>query len=176
MLDSLISGTFIPNLQFSKVISPTQLAVFLVKNIKASDATPPSSSVCCVEGAHSATGSPSQTYLWANYDTSDPTSVRHDIRMLSHELAEWLMDPRGDNSTPAWKDPQTGSCASKLEVGDPMHNAPLPPAIVMSGYSYHVQELAFFSWFFNGPSVASYGAGGSFTSNGTFSGPAPACP
>jgi hypothetical protein len=177
VLASLLSGAFVPNLQASKVISPTKLAVFLVKNIKASDAAPPSRSDCCVEGAHSATGSPSQTYLWANYDTSDPTSDRHDIRMLTHELAEWLMDPRGDNSTPAWSDPQSsGACASTLEVGDPMHDAALPPALVMNGYSYHVQELAFFSWFFNGPSVPSYGAGGSFSSNGTFSGPAPACP
>ena len=57
-----------------------------------------------------------------------------------------------------------------------MLHAAVPPALVMNGYSYHVQELAFFSWFFNGPSVPSYGAGGYFSSNGTFSGPAPACP
>ena len=176
VLASLLSGAFVPNLQASKVISPTQLAVFLVKNIKASGATPPTSSDC-LGGQHLAIGSPSQTYLWANYATADQTSDDHDILGLTHELAEWLMDPRADNATPAWNNPESaGTCSTKLEVGDPMLHAAVPPALVMNGYSYHVQELAFFSWFFNGPNAPSYGAGGYFSSNGTFSGPAPACP
>ena len=50
------------------------------------------------------------------------------------------------------------------------------PAIMMNGKSYQMQELGFFSWFFNRNGDPSIGAGGKFSANGTFSGSAKACP
>jgi hypothetical protein len=38
---------------------------------------------------------------------------------------------------------------------------------------YDTQELAFFNWFFGGDSI---GAGGVYSNNGTFGGPAAPCP
>jgi hypothetical protein len=45
-----------------------------------------------------------------------------------------------------------------------------------NGYTYNLVELAYFSWFFNARTTPSLGAGGAFSSNGTFKGPANACP
>jgi hypothetical protein len=50
------------------------------------------------------------------------------------------------------------------------------PPITMNGKEYQMQELAFFSWYFNEAGAPSVGAGGKFSSNGTFQGPAKACP
>ena len=44
---------------------------------------------------------------------------------------------------------------------------------MQNGYAYHVQELAFFSWFFGEPSL---GAGGLFSNNGSFTRNALPCP
>ena len=48
--------------------------------------------------------------------------------------------------------------------------------ITMDGFTYLPQEFAYFSWFFNDPSTPSLGAGGIFSSDGTFTGPSKACP
>jgi hypothetical protein len=46
------------------------------------------------------------------------------------------------------------------------------PAVKMSnGYSYHLQELAFLSWFYNAQGDPSIGAGGKFSDHATFKGP-----
>jgi hypothetical protein len=37
--------------------------------------------------------------------------------------------------------------------------------VMPNGYTYHLQELAFFSWFFGAPSI---GIHGWFSNNGTF--------
>jgi hypothetical protein len=39
-----------------------------------------------------------------------------------------------------------------------------------------LQELAFFSWYFNAHTTPSLGEGGKFSSNGTFGGPSKTCP
>jgi hypothetical protein len=46
--------------------------------------------------------------------------------------------------------------------------------VTMNGKTYHVQELAFFSWFYH--SKPSLGVNGLFSNNGTFTTAAPACP
>jgi hypothetical protein len=40
----------------------------------------------------------------------------------------------------------------------------MPPITGTNGFAYHLQELAYFSWFFRTPSI---GAGGLFSDNGT---------
>ena len=44
------------------------------------------------------------------------------------------------------------------------------------GKVYHMQELGFFSWYFNKLGVVSPGAGGKLSSNGTFQRTSKACP
>jgi hypothetical protein len=72
------------------------------------------------------------------------------IGAMSHELAEWADDPYGDNPTPLWGNTGqvTSGCQGNLEVGDPLSGTFLPAVQMPNGYSYTVQETAFFSWFF----------------------------
>jgi len=85
-------------------------------------------------------------------------------------------DPLAYNATPPWGNVgQVSGCQSNWEVGDPLSGILMPP-ITMNGKEYQMQELAFFSWYFNEDSAPSVGAGGKFSSNGTFQGPAKACP
>ena len=76
-------------------------------------------------------------------------------------------DPFGNNPTPAWGGSAqvVGACQNNLEVGDPLTGTDAPPIVMPNGFTYHLQELAFFSWFFGAPSV---GIHGWFSDNGTF--------
>jgi hypothetical protein len=79
--------------------------------------------------------------------------------------------------TPAWGsigEVPAGTCQSNLEVADPLVGTQV--TINHNGYSYNLVELAYFSWFFNGQTTPSFGAGGVFSSNGTFRGPSKTCP
>ena len=85
-------------------------------------------------------------------------------------------DPLANNATPPWGNiGQVSGCQTNWEVGDPLSGA-LMTSIMLNGLGYQMQELAFFSWFFNGSGNPSTGAGGKFSSNGTFQGAAKACP
>ncbi|HEX6898019.1 MAG TPA: hypothetical protein VF146_22225, partial [Bryobacteraceae bacterium] len=96
-----------------------------------------------------------------------------DVSTLSHEINEWMQDPGGNNATPAWGGiGQVSGCQSNYEVGDPL-SGKLLPAVTSNGFSYHLQELAYFSWFFGGPSVA---VNGGYSNGGTFTGAAKTCP
>jgi hypothetical protein len=165
---------FIAVLQGAGVIAPTKLAVFLLNNVVQSSAVPPSITKCCVYGYHGATGSPVQTYSPMDYDTTG--RIPADISVAAHELAEWMNDPLGNNLSPAWGHiGQVSGCQGNFEVGDPLTGTNMP-AIKMSGYNYHPQELAFFSWYYNDKTTPSIGVGGKFSGNGTFKGPSKDCP
>jgi len=114
-----------------------------------------------------------QTYGVADYDMSQEFSGIRDAGILSHELGEWYDDPFVNNSTPPWGHlGQVPGCQSKLEVGDPLTGQELQVAMP-NGVTYHPQELAFFSWFFN--QVPSLGFDGWYSSGGTFLTPAAPC-
>jgi hypothetical protein len=161
----------IPSLQKSGVISPTKFAFFLTKNvITATSLTPTPSGIKW--GQHYATGSPAQTWARGAYN------VGNDVITASHEIGEWMNDPLLTNATPSWG--YLGSfpngCSTILEVGDPV-NGRSAPLINIGGHNFHVQELAFFSWFFDVNGAISLGAGGKFSSNGKFTGPSKSpCP
>jgi hypothetical protein len=75
-------------------------------------------------------------------------------------------DPFGNNPTPAWGHTgQVGACQSNLEVGDPLTATNIPPVTGTNGFVYHLQELAFFSWFYGAPSIA---VNDWFSDNNTF--------
>jgi hypothetical protein len=119
---------------------------------------------CCVLGYHSAFGV--QTYGITAYNTSGVFGVgAMDTAVATHELLEWVNDPYVNNATPAWGHiGQQSGCQNNYEVGDPLTGT-LMPVVTTNGFSYHLQELAFFSWFFGGPSI---GVNGWYSSNGTF--------
>ncbi len=116
--------------------------------------------------------SPGQTFIVANFRTNGTGPL--DVSILSHEIAEWMDDPGGTNPVPAWGNiGEVTGCRNALEVGDPLTQTPLPAIPGPNGFNYHVQELAFFSWFFRTPSI---GAGALFSDGGSLTNDAgPAC-
>lgn len=169
--------TLMASLRSSGVLSTTQFAIFLLRDVVQSSVDPPNTSNCCILGYHGATGNPVQTYSPMDWDTTGLFgSGTADGSVSAHEIGEWMDDPLGTNGTPKWGNiGQVSGCQGNLEVGDPL-SGKLMPAITMNGKAYHMQELAYFSWFFNKLGTASLGGGGKFSSNGTFTGPSKVCP
>jgi len=130
---------------------------------------------CCILGYHNAflPGGNIQTYGVSDFDSTNGFTGTKDISPMSHEIGEWMNDPLGNNPTPAWGGiGQVSGCQDNFETGDPLSGT-LFPSVVLSGFTYHPQEQAFFSWFYGGSSL---GSGGKFSNNGTFGGDAKACP
>lgn len=131
---------------------------------------------CCVLGFHSGflRGGTLQVY--------SPFAVNAnfgDISTLSHEVTEAVFDPTGVNPTPVWgnEGQVVGQCQNNFEVGDPLSpgfgTPTVPYTITQNKFTYTLQELAFFNWFFGGTNS---GAGGFYSSHGTFAGHAKLCP
>lgn len=176
-LDGYLQGTVIPTLTNSGKISPLDAVLFLLKNTVQSETSPPSNGSCCILGYHSAMGTVAvQTYGTMDWDTSGAFGTgMSDASIASHEIGEWMDDPLALNPTPPWGNiGQVTGCQANWEVGDPLSGTLMPP-ITMNGKGYQMQELAFYSWFFNKTGDASVGAAGKFSSNGTFQAPAVAC-
>jgi len=167
--DALVTNTIIPGLA-SQGVGPANFPVFMLYNTTMYIGN---TNDCCVGGYHGAFGNPAQTYSPFQFDTVGVFGVgSEDTDIMAHEVDEWQDDPLGNNATPAWGHigQQTG-CQNNLEVGDPLSGTNYPN-VTQSGYTYHLQELAFFSWFFGPPSV---GAGHKFSDNGTFTSAQGAC-
>jgi hypothetical protein len=176
-LDGYLRNTLLPALTKSGVVGPTKFVIFLLKNVVQSTSNPPSVKTCCILGYHGATGSPVQTYSPMDWDTSGEFgSAVADGSVSAHETGEFMDDPLGTNATPAWGGiGQVTGCQSNLEVGDPLSGT-MMPGYTQGGTTFHMQELAFFSWYFNKNGVVSLGAGGKFSGNGAFGGPSKVCP
>jgi hypothetical protein len=109
-----------------------------------------------------------------DFDSTSAFPGTEDISASSHEIGEWMNDPLGNNATPAWGHiGQVGGCQNNFEVGDPLSGT-LFPSVALSGFTYHMQELAFFSWFYSAPSIAT--GSSDFSNNDTFKGDAILCP
>ena len=158
-----------------KVVNPTTFPFFLEHNVVECEAFAPGincgdilnpNAACCILGFHDSNGP--QTFGTADFDTSEifvnPTP---DVQGMSHEVAEWMNDPFGNNPTPAWGNiGQVVGCQNNLEVGDPLSGTLAPPIYNPANkFTYHMQELAFFSWFYGAPSI---GVNGWFSNNDTF--------
>jgi hypothetical protein len=78
-----------------------------------------------------------------------------------------MNDTNTANPVPPWGHiGQQPGCQNNLEVGDPLSGTLAPPIFnPANGFTYHMQELAFFSWFYGAPSV---GVNEWFSDNGTF--------
>lgn len=169
-LDAYLQNTVLPQLTL-RGVGPANLPMFLTSNVQMYSA-PLNFNDCCIGGYHGANGStPVQTYLVSDFDSSQfylpPTNLAiDDTGAWSHEVAEWVNDPVGLNPTPAWGHTgQVPGCQSNLEVGDPLTGTAFPAVTMRNGFTYHLQELAFFSWFLGGESL---GVNGWYSDNGTF--------
>jgi hypothetical protein len=108
------------------------------------------------------------------YDTTQSLPSSRDVSVLSQVIAEWYDNPLANNPTPAWGHlGQVDGCQADLEVGDPLTGSPLFEVEMANGFTYHLQETAFFSWFYN--QVPSLGINGWYSSNGSFTKPAELC-
>ena len=131
-------------------------------------------SQCCVLGYHGAMSNAGhfQTYGVSMYDNSGDFAGAGDTSIMAHEVGEWMNDPTGTNPTPPWGNiGQVSGCQFNLEVGDPLTGTSITDTL--NGKKYHLQELAFFSWFYH--SSPSLGVNGWFSSNGTFTTSAVPC-
>jgi hypothetical protein len=174
-LDNHLQQVVIPSLK-SQGVGPTTFPIFLLHNFVEYITT---TSNCCVLGYHNAfsTSTGVQTYGLAEYDNSrSPLTGISDILGLSHEVAEWQNDPNtvnGGNPTPSWGHiGQVSGCQANLEVGDPL--TPTSFTDKLGGFTYHPQELAFFSWFYH--QKPSIGVNGWYSDQGTFRTFAAPCP
>ncbi len=149
--------------------------VFMLYNVVMYDSTVAN---CCILGYHSAFNNPNysngvQTYAVGDFDTAGGFGPTLDVSPFSHEIAELIDDPLGTNPTPPWGNVgQVTGCQSNLEVGDPLSGADIT-VTASNNYIYHLQELAFVSWFFG--TTPSVGVNGWYSSNDTFKKPASSC-
>jgi hypothetical protein len=167
--DNLIQTSILPILA-KQGVDPSTFPILLFKNVVTADMPITNLNNCCFLGYHSSTSTvPFQTYSPLEFDTAGlfgPSAA--DTAVMSHEVAEWANDPFGDNPTPAWGGTgqvPPGFCQNNFEVGDPLTGTAFPPVVMSNGFTYHLQELAFFSWFYASPSV---GIHGWFSDDGTF--------
>lgn len=130
---------------------------------------------CCILGYHTAfqrSDGGTQVVATATYNDKFVfgNSVE-DINVWSREIGELLNDPFVTNSTPAWGHVgQVTGCQNNLEVGEPLTGTSF--TVDHNNFTYHPQELAFFSWFYR---TKSTGTGGLDSFEGTFTQPQGAC-
>jgi len=161
--DNLVQSTLLGNMA-SAGLTKKDLPLFLFGNVVMFDTSPAN---CCILGYHNARGSGAtfQSYANAMYDNTGAFSGSGDISVLSHEISEWMDDPDVSNATKPWGHiGQVSGCQSNLETGDPLSGTVKPK--VLNGKTYHVQELAFYSWFYH--QNPSQGINGWFSNFGKF--------
>jgi hypothetical protein len=164
--DHYVQTTLLPSLAGSGSVSSTTFPVFLLDNVVLFDGDP--LFACCILGYHNAYTDGSgnqQTYGVAMYDNTGDFAGSGDVSALTHEVAEWADDPTTVNPTPSWGNiGQVSGCQTNLEVGDPLSGTVFPS--LLSGFQYHLQELAFESWFYD--VTPSRGVNGWYSNQGTF--------
>ena len=175
LIDNFVTGQFAA--LAAEGVSPSVFPIFIFYNTAFSLGDPTDLLNCCAGGYHNAVAAadPSvvQTYAVVDFDTSGAFGVGFmDTAIASHAIAEWMNDPLGTNPTPGWGDigQAQAACQHNLEVGDPLSGAESPRIFMpVPRFTYHLQEEAFFSWFFGSVDgvSASIGANGWFSSNGT---------
>jgi len=160
----------------TSLIQPDVLPVFVLYNVGFFVNTDPND--CCVLAYSGAFDNPAhhgalQTYIVAEYDTSELFTGTADITNLSATIGDWMDNPMGQNQTRPWGNVGLiQSCQVGLEPGSPLSKTDFP-LTMPNGYTYHPRELAFTSWFYR--DRPSSGVNGWYSFNGTFSSPAAKC-
>jgi hypothetical protein len=170
--DAFLQSTIIPAVQTAFGVNATQFPLFLLSNVYWFVNT---SNNCCVLGYHNAYQFPIQSYSPTTWDSSGIFGIAgQDSAVMSHEVSEWANDPYVNNPTPAWGNiGQVGGCQGNFETGDPLTGNQVAPVLGVNGFTYHLQELGFFSWYYNALGDPSLGAGGKYSGGPTFAGPTP---
>jgi hypothetical protein len=164
-MDRFLTAKLIPALA-AQGVGPTSFPFFVLYNVVMGNPGTDLFSNCCILGYHGAVGSPMQTYSPTDFDATGLFAGVSNTSVFAHEIGEWLNDPTGINPTPPWGHTgQVSGCQNNLEVGDPLSGTDFPSVTMPNGFTYELQELAFFSWFYGAPSL---GAAGVFSNNGTF--------
>lgn len=152
--------------------------IFITKNVVMSTSGV-SVSQCCVLGYHSGLTVGGNLQIYSPFSFDSTGYFGGDVSTLSHEMGEAINDPTTTNPTPTWGNigQVSGGCQNNFEVGDPLSPGFGTPTksfveVGANGLTYHLQELAFISWFYNSKSL---GAGGKFSDNGSFGGDAILC-
>ena len=173
--EGLVDINFLDNVAVNALftepgVNPGTFPMFMIYNSGMSIGDPTNLGNCCAGGYHSiypVDPITFQAYSPFDFDVSGffvPSA--NDTAIVSHEAGEFINDPYITNNTPAWGHTgQVGGCQGDLEVGDPLTGTEAPRIVGKNGFTYHLQELAFFSWFYGPPSI---GAGAKFSDNGTF--------
>jgi hypothetical protein len=111
-------------------ITADSIPIFLVYDTYLTDGE------CCIGGYHSYTGK--LAYSVFSY-VGTPGAFAEDVAALSHELAEFVMDPLTNNESPC----------GILEVADPLEDdanyGTYPYA--RDDFTYHLQDIAFITYF-----------------------------
>jgi hypothetical protein len=175
-VQSLIRNQLIPGLSSKFGIGSTQLPVFLLYNVVMCPGNPVKGG-CGIVGFHDGYTNAAghlQTYTVSDFDTSGIFPGFHDVESATHEVGEWMDDPTGRNPVPPYgKVGQVSNCQNNLEVGDPL-SGHTRSVLMPNGFTYHVQELAFASWFYH---IKPAGTSNRLYSDfGTFKGYAKPCP
>lgn len=180
-IDSFVTSQFASLL--AQGVKPSNFPIFMFYNTAFSIGDPANLGNCCAGGYHNAVNvntnaNPvAQTYSVIDFDMTgfflnNSGSSVLDIEIASHEVAEWMDDPLGVNPVPAWGNAGQvqGQCQTNLEVGDPLSGTEAPRIFMGNSFTYHLQELAFFSWFFGRVNGGSHSIGVNhwFSNNGTF--------
>jgi hypothetical protein len=154
----------------AKTLAKTnEIALFLTYNVFGT-----SGGRCCISGFHDAFGTADGTQVYGIGAYNDSGTLRHavetDINVLTHELGDILNDPfplpdREINIVPPWGgigQVPKGACQNTLETGDPLTGTAFE--VRYDGFTYHPQDLAFFSWFYRTRSI---GTGEAYSFAGT---------
>jgi len=161
---------------------PDALAIAITSNVFLS----PQADIkkCCVLGFHTSfdVGELAQlkfvqTFIWASWVEQGilGTSLA-DVTPMSHEISEWMNNPFGSNVVPAWQVPNSSSCQSNLETGDPlatMPNAGYP--VLIDGFTYHPQNQVMMQWFQRGSASDAIDGAFSFPDQTLMTSPAQPC-
>jgi hypothetical protein len=128
--------------KYAKIITPTTLPIFITYDSYLTEGE------CCIGGYHSSYGSTAAPQAYSHFTyISTPGIFSQDVSALSHEAGEWLDDPLvvNTNGNPV-------SCGI-LEVGDPEEGFTEDGAVygafpyVLSGFTYHLQDLVYLEYF-----------------------------
>jgi hypothetical protein len=180
-LDAAVQGLITGPL--AGMINPGTFPIFAMVNVVSGTTNPPDLDHCCILGYHSAFINGGNLQIYSPYDMDTAGFFGSGFTSaLSHELAEAVNDPAGNNLTPVWGNigQTVGFCQNNFENGDPLSpgfGTPSNPFFVtQNGRRYALQELVFFNWFFGPNGGNPLGVGGLYSNNGTFQGDNIPCP
>jgi len=157
----------------AKDIPPSVLPIFLLSNVVFFHNTVGS---CCTVGVSGLVRNPAfhsklQPFLIGDFDTSGLFDDAQDVAALTGLVGSWLDDPFLDDRTPAWTE-SGGGCANILYASGPLDGSTFPVSMP-DGYTYHLDDLAFRSWFYG--DHTSSGINGWYSFDGNLVSPASSC-